>query len=446
MVTKMKQSYIWFVLTICSALLARIWVFYFETPNLSGDSFAYLNAARVLRGENVSSTIDKIVIIPRNETLGRPVYPIFLNLAFAIGRWSPTPPKVLEKIKEQQPYLPDDWHWHFFTTKENLKMIQLLQHLLGLLATIFAFLILWEWTKIGWLSFLGSLFAIGWKFRNGFLGLELRITTEFLATVFLIFIIYLLIQTQKNRWSIKWIIITLIISYLLALTRPNFIFVLPLLGLYFIWNFSNYNNRFKYLRKLVIITFPILISLGIWKTYMSISAYHFSFTPDAFEDPILYQTLKEHLSKNPNDRHAIAVIRPILMKRWNTSWEETNRRISYETKKALRRHPEVFLQSVLLGLVNYFSRGGIGWCGIRPFSLILAFFNILGLLALLIHTAPSTLKVALWISILNALICSIIMGINAEQARYALPVEPIMNFATFWVIQFLIQKFLIYKH
>ncbi|MCS7265362.1 MAG: hypothetical protein NZ805_11070 [Armatimonadetes bacterium] len=403
------------------------------------DGFLYLNAARLIRGETCSSDFDPNANAPRNETLGRIIYPIFLNSAFTLAQWTPTPTEVLEKMKERQPRLNDNWHWRFFTTKENLKAVQLLQHLLGIIATIIAFLLLWWWTKVGWLSALGSLFAVGW--RPAWLFFERCILTETLAATLLLMTIALVVQSHRSRWSPVWMVSTLIASYLLSLTRPNFLFLLPLLALWFLWQSPERFGKLLWVRKLVIAVIPIVILAGIWKTYGSITAYHFALTPDAFEDPILRQSLKEHLAHNPNDHHAIYNLIPTLMERWNVSWSETHRRIAQETRKALHRHPDVFAKSTLNGLVEYFFYAGISWGSLRGLiSLGLAVFNLLGLSALMIPNAPLTLRLALLITILNAIACSVVIGVYAEQARYAFPTETLLSLAALWAIWYFVHR------
>ena len=436
----MKQSYSYLIVTLALALLARMWVFTHKVPDLNDkDGFAYLNAARVLRGENVPAVMDNIVKFPRNETLGRPVYPLFLNIAFALARWSPTPSSVLERVKERQPRLNDDWHWQFFTTKENLRAVQFLQHFLGLLATVIAFWLLWEWTKTGWLATLGSLFAVGW--RPAWLFFERCILTETLAAFLLLTTVFFFVRAHRNQGPLIWMIAALVASYLLALTRPNFLFLPPLLLLYFAWRLPKQFPQLHWLRKVVFVLTPIVIVVGCWKTYHAISAYHFALTPEAFEDPILRQTLKEHLTRNPNDHHAIYNIRPTLMERWGTSWAETDARLAEETRKALSRRPDVFLKSTLGGLVEYFFYAGISWGSFRGLiSLLLAIFNLLGLLALLLRNSPMTLKFGLGVVIFNALACSVVIGVNAEQARYAFPTEAILSLAAFWVVWHLMQS------
>jgi hypothetical protein len=435
----MKQPYGYLFVTLVVALMARVWVFAHKVPDLNDkDGFAYLNAARTLRGEDVPAVMDNIVKFPRNETLGRPVYPLFLNAAFALARWSPTPLSVLERMKERQPRLNDNWHWRFFTTKENLRAVQLLQHFLGLLATAIAFWLLWEWTKTGWLATLGSLFAIG--LRPAWLFFERCILTETLGAFLLLATLFFFVQAHRPRWSLMWMAIALVVSYLLALTRPNFLFLPLLLLLYFAWRLSEQSAQIRWLRKVVIILIPVIVVVGCWKTYYAISAYHFALTPEAFEDPILRQTLQEHLARNPNDHHAIYNILPTLMERWGTSWSETGARLAEETRKALSRRPDVFLKSTLSGLVEYFFYTGISWGSLRGLiSLLLALFNLLGLSALLLRNSPPTLKFALGVVILNALACSVVIGVYAEQARYAFPTEAFLSLAAFWVVWHLMQ-------
>ena len=440
----MRNYYLWLLISLIIALTIRVWIFLNRSPIISCDSFVYLNIARLLRGENVAPIMDNIANIPRNEILGRPVYPLFLNLSFIIAKWSPTPNNVLKQLKEQEPRLNDNWHLKFLTTKENLKSVQALQHLLGLIATALVFLLLWEWTKIGWLAALGSLIAVGCRWRLGWLGFERCILTETLAAFLFLSTVYFLNQTHKYRWSLMWMVITLITSCLLALTRPNFLFLPPLLLFYFIWHLSEQFTQLHWLRKGVIAFISIIVAVGCWKTYYAISAYHFALVPEAFEDPILRQTLKEHLARNPNDRDAIYYIIPALMKKWNTSWVETHKRLKIETRKALQNRPDVFLKSTIKGLGDYFTYGGfsgeVKWRTLRGImALSLIFLNILGLFVLLFQNSPSTLKFALFITLLNALACSIVIGVNAGQSRYSFPTETILNLSGIWVVWHLTQ-------
>ena len=436
----MKQPYNYLLATLILALMARMWVFAHKVPDLLNgrDGFLYLNAARLLRGERVSSAFDRNANAPRNETLGRVIYPIFLNTAFALAKWSPTPLSVLERMRERQPRLNDGWHWQFFTTKENLRAVQFLQHFLGLLATVIAFWLLWEWTKTGCLATLGSLFAVGW--RPAWLFFERCILTETLAAFLFLATLFLFVQVHRNRWSLMWMVAALIVSYLLALTRPNFLFLPPLLLLYFAWRLSEQSAQLRWLRKVVIALIPLVLIVGCWKTYYAISAYHFALTPEAFENSILRQTLQEHLTRNPNDHHSIPHILLTLMERWGTSWAETGARLAEETRKALSRRPDVFLKSASSGLVEYFFYAGISWGSFRSLiSLLLALFNLLGLSAILLRNSPLTLKFALGVVIFNALACSVVIGVYAEQARYAFPTEAILSLAAFWVVWHLMQ-------
>jgi hypothetical protein len=440
----MRNYYLWLFISLTIALIIRIYIFLNRPPIISCDSFVYLNIARFLRNENVAPIMDNIANIPRNETLGRPVYPLFLNLVFTIARWSPTPNNVVEQLKRQEPKLNDNWHLRFLKTKENLKAVQAFQHLLGLIATVLTFLLLWEWTRTGWLAMLGSLIAVGCRWRLGWLGFERCILTEPLAAFLVLNTIFFLNQTYKYRWSLIWMLITLVISYLLALTRTNFLFLPPLLLIYFIWCLSKQFRQFHWLNKIVIILIPLITIVGCWKVYYSISAYHFALIPEAFEDPILRQTLQEYLSHNPNDRDAIYYIIPELMKKWNTSWTETHKQLINETHKALWNYPGVFLKSTLKGLGDYFTYGGLSGeiklgtiRGIIALGLIL--FNTLGLFAFLLKNSPSILKFALFITLLNALVCSIVIGVNAGQSRYSFPTETILNLAAFWVVWHLMQ-------
>lgn len=206
---------------------------------------------------------------------------------------------------------------------------------------------------------LGSLLAVGW--RPAWLFFERCILTEAMAGFLMLLTIAFVTQAHRSRWSPLWLIISLVSSYLLALTRPNFLFLPVLLALYFGWHLPERYNRLAWLRTAVLVSLPFVIVVGTWKIYQSISTYHFALTPDAFEDPILRQSLREHLARNPNDHHAIYNLVPTLMKQWNASWQETGQRLSEETRKALRRRPNIFLKSVVGGVKEYFFYAGISW-------------------------------------------------------------------------------------
>lgn len=230
-------------------------------------------------------------------------------------------------------------------------------------------------------------------------------------------------------------ITSLVVSGLLALTRPNFLFLPPLLALYLAWKLPERYGSLVWLRTTVLISLPFVILIGGWKIYQSISAYHFALTPDAFEDPILRRTLREHLARNPRDHHAIYNITRQLMQRWRSSWHETKMRLNHEAHKALRRRPGVFLRSVVDGIAEYFAYANINWGRVR--SIIasgLLFLNLLGLFALFKRETPPPLRFGLVITLLNALVCSIAMGVHAEQARYAFPTEALLTISATWML------------
>ncbi|MGQ9463903.1 MAG: hypothetical protein ACUVRR_12775, partial [Candidatus Fervidibacter sp.] len=269
--------------------------------------------------------------------------------------------------------------------------------------------------------------------------------TEATAGFLMLLTIAFVTQHIRGRWAPLWLIISLVSGCLLALTRPNFLFLPILLALYFGWWLPERYDGLAWLRSAVLVSLPFVIVMGTWKTYQSISAYHFALTPDAFEDPILRQSLREHLARNPNDHHAIYNLVPTLMKRWNASWQETGQRLSEEARKAIRRRPDVFLMSVVGGVKAYFFYAGISWGSWRGAAALgSALLNLFGLLAMLRKEAPPSLRFALTITLLNALACSVVIGVHAEQARYAFPTEPLLTIAAVWMLWSLVgQKFFI---
>lgn len=53
---------------------------------------------------------------------------------------------------------------------------------------------------------------------------------------------------------------------------------------------------------------------------------------------------------------------------------------------------------------------------------------------------PPPLRFALTITLLNALACSVVISVHAEQARYAFPTEPLLTIAAVWMLWSLVGK------
>lgn len=431
---KTMRPSVCFLLTMCCALGVRVVTYSGTVPNLySRDGFLYLNAARLLRGDNTSSEFDPIANAPRNATAGRIAYPVFLNVAFALAGWRPTPASVLERMAQIQPRIRDKWHWRFLTMRENLRAVQLMQHLLGLIATALAFWLFWRWTKVGWLAMGVSLLAVGGN-RN-WLYFEQCILTETLAGTLTLSLIALLEQAHKCRWSVGWTSAALVTSVLLGCTRPNLVFLAPTLFLFVCWQWPECYPRVAWLRPVVLCLIPFVLIVGGWLFGRNVSAYHFTFSPDAFEDPILRRSLREHLARHPNDYDAVYNIVPVLRQRWRVPSWQIGEWLAQETQKALRRRPDVFVGSVLGGLAEHFFYAGVvrkkQWnllaCG-------LLVFNLVGLSALALQDTPLALRFALFATVLNALLCAVTIGVNADQPRYAFPFLALLSLSVYWML------------
>ncbi len=441
-----KRVIPWLVLTLTLAGIARGWVLYTKIPSVANkDGFVYLNVARYFRGDGLPTESDWMPDLIARYDQSRPVYPMFLNIAFAMAGWSGTSEQILNRIVTEQQKRLSEWHLSFFRSKENLRAVQLLQHLLGLIATALAFWLLWQWTKVGWLAMVGSLLAVG--MRPAWLFLERCILTEALTGTLMLATIAFVVQAHRSRWAPGWIVGALGTSILLGYTRPNFLFLAPVLFLFFCWQLPERYKGGAWLRPLVLLLLPFVLMAGGWRLSKSISAYHFALSPEAFEDPILRQSLQEHLARNPSDHHAIYNLVPTLMQRWRASFQETGKRLAEETQKAFRRHPDIFLKSAVGGLVEYFFYAGISWGSLR--SLIafgLALFNLIGLSALVLRNAPLSLRFALLVTVLNALVCAVVIGVYAEQARYAFPTEALLTLSAFWMLWHALQHLLNRQH
>ena len=444
MALQSRTVWIWVALTVCLAAAPRFWVFTRSVPWITADSFTYLNLARVLRGEKVPSGYDPLALAPRDDQGARtPGYPMFLNLAFALSGWQGTDEGVLWRITRDRKPLPiklDPYHERYLKRHENLRAVQLLQHLCGVLATLLAFGILYHWTSSAPFASLGSLVAIGLR-PTWILTYEHDIMTETLAATLVVAFFWFVAQAQRRRnWL--WLGVSSVVGSVLALVRPNYAFAVPLLFVY--WSLRERRNLFADPKLAISILLPFCIFVGGWitrngikfgtwnlTTWVGVVSYHFQAHPEAFNDPILRQEI------NPQDYRAIAHSIGRLMSKWKVSFPEANRRLVAETKSAIIRHPEIFLRSVLESLGTYygsFVRASPRWGNLR-WVLFFALLTIAvaGFISPFCKDAPPLTRFSLAFIIANSLVAAVFID-KYDQGRIAFPTESLLTLQAFWLV------------
>lgn len=293
------------------AFLPRVYAVFQWAPYLRADSFEYLKLARILRGKR-----------ERDDWGWRtPGYPLFLNLVFAVARWSGTSEETLAQITQQHAQISPGsrihpWHLHYLRTEENLKAVQLAQHGLGLFATGLLFQILLRLTINPILATIGALVAIGWN-PYWFWFYESSILTEVLAATLLILFFWVLQKMEGEGWKYQLLAIAALIGSVTALVRPQFVLTTPLLFAWWLWKVLRHEVKFSW-QAFVASTLPFLILVGGWIVrngirydYWGLSTVagfnlcmHFTGMKDfdAFPDHSLREVLWKHSKECPYPR------------------------------------------------------------------------------------------------------------------------------------------------
>lgn len=440
---KIRAMWIWVAVTVCLAVVPRFWAFTRSVPWISADSFTYLNLARVLRGERVPSGFDPMALAPRDDQGARtPGYPMFLNFAFTLSGWRGTNEEVLQRITKDRKPLPielDPYHERYLKHRENLRAVQLLQHLCGVFATFLAFGILYHWTNSAPLASLGSLMAVGLR-PTWILTYEHDIMTETLAATLVLAFFWFVAQAERRRnWL--WLAVSSIVGSALALVRPNYAFAIPLFFVY--WALRERRNLPVSLKFAIPILLPFCVLVGGWitrngvkfgtwnlTTWVGVVSYHFQAHPEVFNDPILRQEI------NLQDYRAIAHSIGRLMSKWGVSFPEANRKLVVETKSAIVRYPDIFLRSVLESLKTHygsFIRASPRWGKLRLvlFFALLA-ITVAGFISPFCKDAPPLTRFSFAFIVVNSLIAALFID-KYDQGRIAFPTESLLTLQAVWL-------------
>jgi hypothetical protein len=449
----MNSSKILLALVILLSSLPRVYAAFRRVPYLTPDSFSYLNLARVLRGENISP----FDLHRDDQGFRTPVYPIFLNTIFFLSPKKGTEEAILQRIQRHQGFKIDAWHLKFFTQKENLKSVQITQHILGILSTVLLFQLLLSLTGNSLIAFFGALLVIGWN-PTWFWGFELAILTEILTATLLLTLLWGLCkldQTQEIRPRSLWWVSLL--GGLLALTRPQFILATILPLSWWLYKVIRKSAVFSW-HSVVALLLPPLILVGGWITrngirygFWGISTVtgfnlciHFTSMKriDAFNDKILKQTLYEHIPKCPkcsvkNYRFAIIHIAPNLMLKWKLPYSALSKKLEKEAFKAIIHHPDIFMKSIITAIITFFKplpfpAGFASFFTIWfPFGLLLKVGG-LALVLFMPRRFPHFIRILAAFSVATILLTVVVAG-GAEPDRYSFSMEPLLALLTFVV-------------
>jgi len=453
-------------LVILLASLPRIYATFRRVPNLTPDSFSYLNLARILRGEQVPHLdMDQDAWAPRDDQGFRtPVYPFFLNIIFFLSPKKGTEETILQRIQQHKGFKIDTWHLKFLREKENLKSVQIVQHSLGLLSTILLFRLLLSLTSNLFIAFAGALLVIGWN-PTWFWGYELSVWTETLTVTLLLTLLwelYKLEQFQEIRLRSLWWLSLL--GGLLALTRPQFVLAAGLPFGWWLYKVIRKTTVFKW-RNVVALLLPPLILLGGWVVrngvrygfwgISTVTGFNLSmhFTAmnkiDAFEDITLKQALNEHLSKCSkcvNSRFVIIHAAPDLVTKWKLSFPAVSKRLEREAFKAIINHADIFIKSIVKATITFlkplpfpagFKPIFIIWF---PLGLLLKIAGVALILLMPRKFSPFIQTLAAF-SVATILLTVIVAG-GAEPDRYSFAMEPLLALLTVMAVQSLYLGFL----
>jgi len=453
-------------LVILLASLPRIYAIFRRIPNLTPDSFSYLNLARILRGEQVPHLdMDQNAWAPRDDQGFRtPVYPLFLNTIFFFSPKKGTEETILQRIQKHKGFKIDAWHLKFLREKENLKSVQIVQHGLGLLSTALLFRLLLSLTGNLLVAFAGALLLIGWN-PTWFWGYELSVWTETLTVTLLLILLrelYKLEQSQKIRLRSLWWVSLL--GGLLALTRPQFILAAILPFSWWLYKVIRKTIVFNW-HNVVALLLPPLILIGGWIIrngirygFWGISTVtgfnmcmHFTAMNkfDVFKDITLQQSLNKHLSKCPsciNSRFIIIHAAPDLITEWELPFPVVSKRLEWEAFKAIIHYPDIFMKSIVKAIITFFKPLPFP-AGFAPFFTIWFSFGLLlkiGGLALVLFMPKKFspfMQTLTAFSVATILLTVIVAG-GAEPDRYSFAMEPLLALLTITAAQDLYLGFL----
>lgn len=420
------------LVVVALGLAARMAAIGLLTPQVSTDSFSYLNLARQLRGIPMPSVWDDTANLPRDDQGARtPGYPWFLNRVFELAGHRPSPVQLTERLEAAR--WVDDWHLAFLRSAEDLWAVQVTQHAMGLLAALITYIIVWEWTARAWLAAATATLGVGLR-PAWVLVFEPLVHTEVLGATLLL--VSLWMGLRASRPGLGWPagLAAMLVHSLVVLVRPPLAFGAPVL-LVAVMGSDRRRWRIALVAALV-----WLLPLGAWSVRNGLRHDYWGLSP------VLAQNLASHVRGSPElladptvgelcvdlCRHSFAGVRIVraLVRDRGLSYPAATERLLGSVLGAIRARPTAYLRSVARAL---------GRLGMPPETLLpvwvpsvprilgqawlpaLAAFGALGLAGLgaLLVARPGTARLPVGVAVASSVGVAFTVQEPTDLARHA---------------------------
>jgi len=431
----------WLLVLLLLAAAPRFVGFARGATQITPDSISYLNLARQMRGIPVAGGWDEWANLPRDGQGARtPGYPLFLNAAFLVSGWRPSPPILVERLARIPRF--DPWHLRLLATEEDLDAVRLLQHALGLLATGLAYLTVRRWTGRRWLAALVAAAAIGlrpaWWYVH-----ERIVHTEALAATLVVVAVWALARLEGTVGARGPGLAVSAATAAAVLVRPAAAFAAPafLLGLPWV------TARWRWgLVALSWLLFGLLVGgwvvrNGVRYDYWGLStvlaqnlASHVQGFPQPFTDPLLRRLCVEHCQRP----WAPDWILRAMVQDHGFSYVSAVRRLQAEVGHAILQQPRAYIASVAGSFVRFSHPSESFMAGPRATGRFMsrlpatfwlfagtayAVAGVAGVLSAFLARTPRSARVAAAAVILSALGVALTAREELNIVRHAFPTE-----------------------
>ena len=360
----------------------------------------------------------------------------------------------------------------------NFKIVMIFQLLMGIIISISLYKIILILTK----SKLLSLFSgLSYSLYLPQLYRETVILTETTATFFIVlsflFLLYLMKSQDAGKKQYIYLLLIGVFSSAAALTRPIFIIIPIIFGIFLFYYYVIKLSTKKFLSYIMIFLIPIIILIGGWILIIYTSTGTFGLTtilgftlmtkvdrfieksPDECIDIPNYQLLRNIYIRTRNEyiaegRHTAMTIwkaKREMQAQTGLTYGEISELIGKIAQKTIVNAPVEYLKEVVKGWIKFWKPVGIGRITISPilrtiskyferivFFILEVFFLVFPLIYILFKKLRNFMKP--WDSIeITFLIISyiIILLTSVGQAlviwsapRFSIPIEPILFLTT----------------